>query len=414
MGKSVCFECINDFYLKKTIKEEGKPLKCSVCGGVNNHAITIEQLSKLVSPIMRQNFIRGWSIQEVGEVGEVGERWVPEGDPMSRVVQKILNQYLPFADEIVNEIIESQNFWSDDGVTPLWDKTRSYVERGFSAWHYFNAWKSTLDELKHSRRFFSPAAQALFGKLFEGVEDMREWSGKIFRPIVRRLPTGTKLFRARISKSQSMLRDIIQDPFKHVGPPPKDCAQAGRMNPEGVTVFYGSLEMDTCLAEMRPALGNDVAIITLKTTKPIRILDFSRLERARGGGALSYFQPDFEEQVDKQEFLHHIHRLISQHVVPGRESDYLITQTMAEYLAHVHQKPFDGILFNSTQREKGANIVLFAQASVLTDLLAETFRLSYVPHSVKLFSTTSIKYKHRESDIDNRLAYGEIDDEIPF
>ena len=188
------------------------------------------------------------------------------------------------------------------------------------------------------------------------------------------------------------------------------------MNPEGVNVFYGAREADTCLAETRPALGNDVAIITLEITKSIRVLDFSRLERSRGGKALSYFQPDYEEQVNKRDFLQHVHRLISQHVVPGRESDYLITQTMSEYLAHVYQKPFDGILFNSIQRERGTNVVLFAQANWWSDSLAEAFGLAYVADSIRLFSATSIKYKYRESDASYLIppAQLEIDDGIPF
>lgn len=408
MASAVCFECINDVYLKRTVKEEGHPLTCSVCGGTASNAFNVKQLAEIVDRIMSQHFIRGFKIQENGNIDE---KWVQEGDPMSRVVQKILNQYLNCADEIVDEIIESEKVY----VEPFWNKFNNYVERRTEPWIYFREWESTLVELKHSRRFFSQAAKTLFGKLFEGVDDLRGWNGKIFQPVARILPTGTKLFRARICKSESMLRDFKRYPYHHIGPPPKEQTPAGRMNPEGVTVFYGTREMDTCFAEMRPALGNDVAIITLKTTKPLRVLDFSRLERIRRSGALSFFQPDYIEQIEKQEFLHHIHRLISQPVVPGRETDYLITQTMAEYLAHVHQKPFDGILFDSTQREKGINVVLFAQEKLLEESLGKDFGVSYIPNSVKLFSTTSIKYKRRESDAINQISEVEgSDDGIPF
>jgi hypothetical protein len=75
--------------------------------------------------------------------------------------------------------------------------------------------------------------------------------------------------------------------------------------------------------------------------------------------------------------------------VPGRESDYIITQALAEYLAHVHKQPFDGILFESVQRDNGINIVLFPDA-------AGRFPLSYVDRSVKLYSTDSIVYTNSE------------------
>ena len=181
---------------------------------------------------MRKHFLPGDSIKEFGEDDD-DEWWRQEGDPMSWAVQIVLDQYLDFVDEIVDAIIEAEG-WRHDDASPFWDKTSNYVEKRTEGGHFFYEWESTLEELKHSRRFFSPAAQNLFGRLFDGVEDLKAWNGKSFQPVVRRLPTGTKLFRARICKSKSMVRDIIGDPFKHVGPPPKEHAQAGRMNPEGV------------------------------------------------------------------------------------------------------------------------------------------------------------------------------------
>jgi hypothetical protein len=157
------------------------------------------------------------------------------------------------------------------------------------------------------------------------------------------------------------------------------------MNPEGVPVFYGSLDWETCIAETRPALGNDTAIIKVRTTKPLRLLDFSRLGKSYT--RLSYFQPDFVTQVEKGAFLRRLQRLISEPIVPGRESDYIITQTLAEYLAHIHRQPFSGILFESVQRREGTNIVLFATA-------AGEFPLSYVAESVTVYSTRSIEYNH--------------------
>jgi hypothetical protein len=167
------------------------------------------------------------------------------------------------------------------------------------------------------------------------------------------------------------------------------------MNVEGVVVFYGATDPETCLAEMRPALGGDTAVIELQTTKSLRMLDFTRLEKSHGVG-LSYFQPDFTEEVERLAFLRRLHTLISQPVVPGREVDYLITQTMAEYLAHVHEEPFDGILFKSVQRAGGTNVVLFAERKPGAFPDKSTFPLNYVDGTFKLFSTEEIHYKHKQ------------------
>ena len=131
------------------------------------------------------------------------------------------------------------------------------------------------------------------------------------------------------------------------------------MNVDGVTVFYGALESETCLAELRPHIGGQAAVITVRTTSALRLLDFTKIKDS--GRVLSYFQPDFNDQAEKNNFLRRLGSLISQPVGQGREADYLITQTMAEYLAHVHAKPFDGLLYKSVQKQGGTNIVLFPQ-----------------------------------------------------
>jgi hypothetical protein len=139
-------------------------------------------------------------------------------------------------------------------------------------------------------------------------------------------------------------------------------------------------------------------MIKLRTTKALRLLDFSLLEHAHSGNPLSYFQPDFSDEVEKRIFRRQLHRLISQPIVPGRETEYLITQTMAEYLAHVHEEPFDGILFASAQRANGKNVVLFPDSALMTNQPADVFGLAYCENSLQIFKTTSIFYTHHKRD----------------
>lgn len=346
---------------------------------------------------MREHFGLGQTVKRFGD--NDSEWWEQEGDSLSYFVQDVLGQYFDFEDEIVSAIVDADDYWPGDGGEAYWDETSNYVPTRIRTGRYFEEWSYTLNELKHGRRFFSPSARALFEKLFQGIDELRARKGTRLHPVVRVLPKGTKIFRARLCSSRSLLKEIYADPIKHVGPPPAENARAGRMNAEGVVVLYGARDSETCLAEMRPALGSEVAIITMQTTHALRVLDFTRLDDARSGKALSYFQTDFTDQLERREFLRRLHSLISQPIVPGRESDYLITQTMAEYLAHVHEKPFDGILFSSVQRAGGINIVLFADKGLLTDKPEDAFRLKYVDGSIRLVSTTAIRYRHRELSV---------------
>ena len=256
----------------------------------------------------------------------------------------MIGQYLGFEEEIVEALVENENVRPQDGEEAFFHRDQQYVPIPVRPYRYYEEWEDVSEEIKHRRRFFNSAAAGLFESLFEDVET-RQWhnpESRVDENVVFESPANTQLFRARVCHSQSVIKDAYLDPLKHVGPPPMTQARANRMNAEGVTVFYGAMDCETCLAETRPAMGNDVAVITLQTTKALRVLDFTRLEKSYGRS--SYFQPDFSEQVEKGAFLRRLQSLISQPIVPGREAEYLITQTMAEYLAHVHKKSFDGIL----------------------------------------------------------------------
>ena len=220
MSHAVCCECVTDIYLKKIIGDDGQPIECSVCGADTNKAFTVEQLGQLMEPIMREHFSLGPEVRRFSQDDDK-DWWEQEGEPMSSAVQEVLGQDFEFVDEIVDAVIDAEDCWPPDGDECFWDTTNLYVESRVALSHYFAEWQYTLDELKHGRRFFSPAAQALFEKLFDGVEQLKSWEGESLQPVVQHLDIGTKLFRARICNSHPMLEDIYADPFKHVGPPPQ-------------------------------------------------------------------------------------------------------------------------------------------------------------------------------------------------
>jgi len=131
------------------------------------------------------------------------------------------------------------------------------------------------------------------------------------------------------------------------------------MNAEGISVFYGSFDRKTCIAELRPFIGSTVVTAEFGLQKPIRVLDFQLLEECYNDQPLSYFQPDFKDKVVNRHFLRRLHSKIGEPVLPGDENEYLTTQVLSEYLSTIIQPPIDGIIFSSVQLEGGLNIVLF-------------------------------------------------------
>jgi hypothetical protein len=391
---AVCWQCIEDEYLKTIVRNQGKAAKCDVCER-RRKAFTAEDFAEALDPIMREHFTQGESVKRFGD--DDHDWWEQEGDVLDQRIQEVVGQYLGFEEEIVDLLEEMDPARPQDGEESFYDSSQNYVPTSIGPHAYRAEWDHVSEDLKHRRRFFSSAASGLFERLFEGVDALASQSNQTGEEekVAWDIPEGSVCFRARILQSQTLIKEAYKEPLTFLGPPPPHLARGGRMNVDGVAVFYGALDRDTCLAEIRPAIGNDSGVIQLSMTRPLRLLDFRRMEESYK--RLSYFQPDFTEQVERGAFLRRLQDLISQPVIPGRETDYLITQTMAEYLAHVHVPKFDGILFKSAQQANGTNIVLFQDG-------AGAFPLAYVDNSFEVHSTVSVEYRHNKGHV------GEHDD----
>lgn len=385
--QGICSDCLEDPYLRMLVKKEHAIGECSICGQCQNHTITVADLGKLIAPIVQQCFVWGdsypWGDDDNGKTF-----YFDMGEPLESVVDEILGQSLDCHEAIVEAVIDAEDVRPQDGDEPFIVAGQHYVHNSHGVFMYGEQWDIAVEELKYLRRYFNPAVQSLFDRLFENIEDLYCVQGNNVTPVIRELKTGAKIYRARRSTSHEFMKLAYLDPYRHIGPPPRSEAKAGRMNAEGVAVFYGATDVKTCLAEMRPALKNEYLVITVEARHPLRVLDFTLLEKARADDAMSYFHPDYQEHRERHAFLKKLHSLISQPVTPGNENDYLITQTMAEYLAHVHDARVDGIIFASAQRKGGRNIVLFGDG--------QYFPVRYIDQSISLHQTESITYRHSE------------------
>jgi hypothetical protein len=388
LEKAICHSCIEDTFLSEIVKEQGKALPCAVCGK-SKIALTITQLANVVEPVLRQNLQQGENERVFGEDDD-DDRWEQEGESLAFAVQRILGQYFDFEDELI-EAICAIGWDPRDGDGPYWDSTQNYVETPLRLGHLHAEWDHAQRELQLGRRFFSPSSRSLFERIFKDVDTLKTHKGSV----VRKLPKGQKFLRARLVSSDDVLRKIVSDPYKHVGPPPSDAARAGRMNAEGIAAFYGARQRSVAIAELRPAIGNEVAVITVETTASLRLLDFQRLSTARSDKGLSYFQPDFEQAAERLGFIRRLHRLITQPILPGKEREYLITQTMAEYLAYIHPLKFDGILFASAQKADGVNVALFNDPE--ENGSSNFFRLRYKADSLKFVRINKIEYRYEST-----------------
>ncbi len=170
------------------------------------------------------------------------------------------------------------------------------------------------------------------------------------------------IFRGRQANDDGTRRTIYSAPIRQLGAPPAEMAVAGRMNPAGISVLYGSLDAETCAAELRLPVGGSALIGKFEIIRPLPLLDLPKLENAEND--LSYFHPRFATMDSYAKFIRGFHNEVKRTIIPGREHlGYVPTQVVAEYLWTRDELSVDGVIFGSAQVSGSRyNIALFPHA----------------------------------------------------
>jgi hypothetical protein len=222
-------------------------------------------------------------------------------------------------------------------------------------------WRYLEHSLKTVSRFFNKHAEGVLASLFEGLSEHETFEGK--RVVVEVGPGQgiTSVFRARVFQSEGPLKEALTRPDKGLGPPSEAVATGGRMNARGISVFYGALDAEIALAEIRPPVGSRVMLGKFELTRPLKVLDVEALRSVLVRG--SVFDGGHILKLERAKFLGRLSDRITRPVMPSDEpSDYLVTQAIADYLAS--HAGLDGILYPSVQAAGAKkNIVLFHHAS---------------------------------------------------
>ena len=222
-----------------------------------------------------------------------------------------------------------------------------------------SAWWDTKEEIRSRARFFGATTASTLGRIFEDLASLRTTCCK---PVVREIKPGDRdssFWRARTAHSESEIQSILESLSSQLGPPLSDKAAAGRMNAEGIPVFYGALEEKTCVSEVRAPVGSFVILVKFDLLNPIRVLDLESLSNP--DSEFSHFDPDYIEKRNRERFLKELVREMSRPVMPNEEArEYVATQILSEYLANRVELRLHGIIFSSAQTEKGGrNVMLF-------------------------------------------------------
>ena len=363
--KYVCHECIGDHFLASEVKAQRIPSMCSYCGETRE-AVTLENLADRAHEVLRQCFkpTPDHPSEPDEYMKEREGRWERRGEPANYVIAEIAGLDEEIAADVtalLSHLHGGYRVIKEGGEDPYGDDAM-YEARGPNDSGFRYTWAELRRQIRSRSRFFSTESEEMLRSIFGDLYAHTASDGKpVVREISPRNPDAS-VWRARTALSSDELEALLKCPYRELSSPPSRSAKAGRMNAQGIPVFYGAMDPRTCVSEVRAPVGAHVVVGRFDLLRSVRLLDLDALSNVYAGG--SYFDPDYSEREGRAEFFRHLVREMSRPVMPQDEAlEYLTTQAVAEFLAHKVAPRLDGIIFHSSQTGgDGRNVVLFNHA----------------------------------------------------
>jgi RES domain-containing protein len=309
-----------------------------------------------------------WAMYKEAEIG-----WEREGESAVDLIADLTRCEPDLAQSIADHLSSEHHDRraSEAGEEDPYGGEVRYSLRSPNDFELLERWREFEVEIRSRARFFNRRAVDILDSIFGDLHRLTSSAGQILRAAGGGSDL-THFRRARRALSDDELHRILMQPTRELGPPPPALAGGGRMNPRWVPMFYGALDADTCVAEIRAPVGSCVVIGIFEIVRPLLLLDIGAL-RHLIGHRTSFFDPATRSLSDKAAFLNRLVGIIAKPVMPNEEEySYLPTQAVAEYLAERLEPRIDGLLFPSTQTEgTGQNVVLFPRSSIVAADLDE-------------------------------------------
>ena len=362
--RRLCATCIGDDFLHGAVERLGETSKCDYCGATQS-ALSVGEIVDYIDAAFEQHYVRTPtepSALEHSMMGDYG--WFRDGEPAVDVIAGAAEIDEKPADDI-RRVLEEQHDheMAHMGEENPFAEEAYYTDREPDDIEYWNNWRYFEKNLKTEARFFSATAAATLDEIFEGLSELTKPDGT---PIVVEVGPKTEMtsfFRARVFQAEVELEETLKRPDLHMGPPPAAMAKTGRMNANGISVFYGTTDSSIAISEGRPPVGSHVIVGEFSLLRNINLLDVNALRSVYIEG--SVFDPTYIRRLERARFLEHVSKHISRPVMPDDQPfEYLVTQVVAEYLASRSVPALDGILYPSVQDgSPGSNVILFHKAS---------------------------------------------------
>ena len=410
LTETICFDHIIDDALTDLVRDDVDDSECSYCG----RKAEPDEMPFAVS------------MDVVGRHVFEAATWLYHDGYDDYFHEGYQEQYQ--TDEVIADV-------AADAFDPdVWDEVTGHIAEAIAtpeAWvdsqlheDFLFSWEGFANTVRYESRFVYVGQRERPGRRDEAPARLSRFldglNGYVQDGMFTEFAVGDSLYRARMVENESLMRDAEEDPAKHLGPAPAGKASAGRLNPEGVGLFYGATTASLAVKETALHSRYDEALVgAFKVQRPLVILDFTKRPKLpsifdvsrRREFLFARFADDFEERLTQSVRLTGIERV-----------EYVVTNVIGEYFRWAPMKVLDGIAWNSHllgAGENGKNVLVWASADDVrsdpppADDLAdsELWRRSFGPPTPTFTLSRRDVVRHRVHRIVQSSAVGLLGDD---
>lgn len=345
----MCIAHLTDPYLAKRVSDEQGAGSCMVCPATElspeGPVIPVSALGEVIADFAERCFDHEGLVVDSSQVFDPVD---PESLISTLLEDAVDVRVLDYVSAILTEYLPDDQDWFEPFDMDLEDQLEY-------------EWTRFDERVKHESRLLSPPqgerAVSAPEHNYEFVRSLLVFA-EDRAGLIRELPKGSKLYRARISRdARALEREARESPATVLGPAPLDRVSAGRMNAQGVAMFYVAEDAETASAEVASHSPYDEAVVgTFILQQPLRVLDLTRVPPRR-----SLFDDARDDGDDRLASLSFYRDRITRPVILDDQHpvDYAASQLITEAFRWWTDPPLDGIAYPSRVRAGGVNLVLF-------------------------------------------------------
>ena len=345
-SKFVCAECVQDEDLRITIfTHRLSEHVCSYCG-VGERAAPVSAILEPIGKALHRYFADPGNAGAIRDEGE----WL-----IDTITTEAALKQLP--------LLCHQDVFSDVARAfhnTAWVPCNGHFLDLHEGEHMTQAWDQFEELTKHRTRYFfveqTAGLEVHLGQMYLNPADfLRHIAGVVTGlNVLRKLDEQQALFRARHAKKG------VTPTIKDMGAPPNKKANAGRMNPAGISYLYLAKELTTAIREVsqEPA---QILVAQFRLKREVNVLDLTEVPDPPSVFALN--------EYDRRQGILFLQSFVTRITMPlkkdGKEHiEYVPSQVVSEYLAQVFSlgtigQNIDGIVYPSTVASLGQNVVIF-------------------------------------------------------